>query len=186
MQYEQELTDILLQNAELQEIFSILHEMHLPNAFVCAGAIRTLIWNHQTKHTTSLVLGNIDVYYQSRTETAENHQILSTLLNQKYSKYLWELNNISLFIPHKGIQPTGETIEQVLTQFPETCSAIGVNIDVQGNLTILAPFGLQDLFEMRVNPTPHYASKNESQIAFMHRINRKNWQQKWPELELKY
>ena len=45
MQYQEQLEKLVSTNIEIQEIFKILRKFHLGHAYLCAGSIRTLVWN---------------------------------------------------------------------------------------------------------------------------------------------
>src|SRR5699024_12032638 len=61
-----------------------------------------------------------------------------------------------------------------VAHFPETPTAIAVRI-YNRDIEIMAPYGLQDLFEMRVTPTPFFQEDNELHSIFVERIKKKKW-----------
>ena len=184
MQYQEQLEKLVSTNIEIQEIFKILRKFHLGHAYLCAGSIRTLVWNSLNQKPTNLVLGNLDIFYNSQFETAEEHQVLNTQLNQTYSKYLWSLHNLSQVNPHTGHHQGGQTVLDGIATFPETASAIGINLDFQGKVTIIAPYGLNDLFEFRLQPTPNFATSQAKLDLFTKRIERKQWLTTWPQVKV--
>ena len=46
---------------------------------------------------------------------------------------------------------------------------------------IVAPFGLDDLFAMRISPTPR---ERERAAEYRKRIETRGWRAKWPEAEI--
>jgi hypothetical protein len=44
--------------------------------------------------------------------------------------------------------------EEALTRFVAPAFAVGVRLEPDGNLTVAAPFGLADLFALRLRPNP--------------------------------
>ena len=87
MKYQEQLEQLLINNPEINEIFAILRKFHLGQAYLCAGSIRTLVWNSLMQRETNLKLGNLDIFYNAQFESAEEHQVLTTRLNQTYSKF---------------------------------------------------------------------------------------------------
>lgn len=56
---------------------------------------------------------------------------------------------------------------------------VGVRIDDMGQLSVLAPHGVQDLFAMRLAPAPSGIARFQEYQA---RIKSKNWQAHWQAL----
>lgn len=184
MKYQEQLEQLLINNSEINEIFAILRKFHLGQAYLCAGSVRTLVWNSLMQRKTNLKLGNLDIFYNAQFESAEEHQVLTTRLNQSYSKYLWSLNNLSQINPHAGHHQNGQALPDVIAAFPETASAVGVNLDFQGKVSIIAPYGLNDLFEFKLVASPNFLTDSTKLAQFHKRVERKNWLTIWPQLTL--
>ncbi|ETA74442.1 nucleotidyltransferase family protein [Ligilactobacillus equi] len=183
MSYQDDLQKLLISTPNLQEIFTILRNNGLQEAYLCAGWVRNLVWNNLNQLEPTYLQDNLDIYYKKNSETAEEHQILTTKLNTHHAKYLWDLHNLASPRPHYSKIPQGDSIQEVLTKFPETCSAVGIRLQTNGQFEILAPYGLADLFELKVKPTPVFLATN-SMTAFNERIKRKRWTQRWPKLKI--
>lgn len=53
MKNQQDLMNCISNNPELMTILTIVEELHLPQSCLCAGTIRSTIWNHlSTKKIT--------------------------------------------------------------------------------------------------------------------------------------
>ena len=71
-----------------------------------------------------------------------------------------------------------------LSKFPERCTAIGVRLK-EGNIELIAPYGIDDIASFIVQPTPYFEEDSERIIAYQNRVTKKNWQEKWPQLVIK-
>ena len=71
---------------------------------------------------------------------------------------------------HSDKSPDGSTIEAAIANFPEKCSAVGVSRELGGSYSIIAPYGLDDLFTETIVPTGAI-----DELAFKRRIERKKW-----------
>lgn len=180
MNYKEELLEILVNNAELTEIFKILKKEHLSTAYVCSGTIRTIVWNNLSSQKTNLVLENIDVLYADAGESYEQFLTRKAIFSQKYSKYLWNIENVCLN-DAKSLQPFGKNIESALQKVPETCNSIAVNLN-DSEPAIIAPFSLEHLFNFEIHPTPRFQSDKMLLKQFKTRVTNKNWQKKWSSL----
>lgn len=67
-----------------------------------------------------------------------------------------------------------------LLHWPETATAIAVRLGKEG-LDITAPYGLSDLFELRLRPTP--AFEGEKLNSFKQRVTTKQWLERYPKLQ---
>ena len=44
--------------------------------------------------------------------------------------------------------------DEALTRFVAPCCAVGVRLEDDGDITVVAPFGLEDVFNLTIRPTP--------------------------------
>ncbi len=182
--YQEKLLALIRHNKELAEIFTILGPFHLPALTICAGTIRDLVWNDKLHQHQSLKLGDINVYYNDPGQTYEDFLILLEQLNQQHSRYLWNLNNIALPVRHETQRHFHDSIEKTIADFPEKCTCVGVQKDNTGRYRILAPYGLNDLFELKVQPSPNYEPHKPGFARYQNRLALKHWQDHWPELKI--
>lgn len=70
--------------------------------------------------------------------------------------------------------------EDAMCYWPETATAIATRLTVNGDIEYIAPFGLTDLFEFNVRPTPHFI-KNKMEV-FKQRRAQKKWHTHWSEV----
>jgi hypothetical protein len=66
--------------------------------------------------------------------------------------------------------------------WPETPTAVAIRLNKVSVPELLAPFGLDDLFNLTVRPTPH--AKARKMAVFRERIARKAWRKTWPKLRV--
>ena len=182
--YNTKLLALLEQKPEIAQICEILHRHHLPQATLCAGTIRSLVWNAQTNRQVPIMLSELDVYYRDPSQSYEDFQVTQAIFKQKESQYLWNLHNIALPPRHSSELHFHSTIEQTLADFPETCTSVGVQCLAGGDYEIIAPHGLDDLFELKVRPTANYALGTPLHARFEQRIKNKRWLTEWPELQI--
>jgi hypothetical protein len=71
-------------------------------------------------------------------------------------------------------------VADAMRHWPEVCTAVAVRLADQG-LELLAPLGLEDLFELRVRPTEHFRNKPE---VYRQRLWGKDWTRRWPQLRI--
>lgn len=183
MDYQAQLINLIKNNPEFIKILQVINRTHLPQATLCGGAVRNLVWDQKNHVPSTLVINNLDVFYNDRSESSEETLIVKARLNQAAPKYLWNLHNIAL--PKRfSSDIAADSIEDAIKAIPETASAVGVNLTPGGDIMVVAPYGLDDLFEQKLRPTPVFAQNDHGLVKFNRRIDRKNWLTKYAGVEL--
>jgi hypothetical protein len=65
--------------------------------------------------------------------------------------------------------------------WPETATSVAVRLVGREKVDLVAAHGIQDLVNLVVRPTPHFASKLE---IYRMRVRTKRWDQTWPLLTI--
>ena len=97
------------------------------------------------------------------------------------NNFIWEVTNqayVHLWFEEcfgQSVQPL-KNIEEAVATWPEFATSVGITLSQAENFEIIAPFGLDDLFEMRVRHNPARASV----AAFRSRIATKRYKERWP------
>lgn len=68
----------------------------------------------------------------------------------------------------------------MIAHWPETVTAIGVRIE-NGDLKLIAPYGIEDIVNFVVRPSPKYKDGVE---RIRERVAKKKWLEKWPNVRL--
>jgi len=75
------------------------------------------------------------------------------------------------------------SLDDAVSKWPETVSAILVRKDKNGNYLFISPFNYDDLFRLIVQPTPHFKTKIDK---YRERVTAKQWDKKWTNLKILY
>jgi uncharacterized protein len=81
------------------------------------------------------------------------------------------------------IPPYSSSIDAI-SKFPETASALGVKLDVHENMILEAPWGISDVLNLDVKPTPFFSETKERMDIFKERLIRKNWSSIWKKIKI--
>jgi hypothetical protein len=67
-----------------------------------------------------------------------------------------------------------------MSKFPETATAIGTRLSSDDQLEFAAPWGVNDLTNLIVRPTPFFADCNSTKAEiYEKRVSEKNWGRTW-------
>lgn len=160
--------------------------MLLPQWCIGAGAIRNLVWDHLHGYDTSANSGDIDfAYFDPSDISRERDRLLGARLDASYPGIPWEAVNqagVHLWYEEsygKAVEPF-HSLSEALASWPEFATCVGVRLEEDDLLTVIAPHGLADLFEMVVRRNP---ARIELE-AFRKRISEKRFANRWPLLRI--
>jgi uncharacterized protein len=169
----------------LCEALCAVREAGPAGAYVAAGAVRDTVWNVLTGRPPSGPQADVDVVYWAGAENPDQSSHHEERLRELVPRLDWEVTNQATvhlwhwrergarIVPH-------ETVADGVASWPETATAIGVRLSDEDAIEVLAPFGLADLFELRLRYNPVQARPD----VFWKRIEAKRWLQRWPELHV--
>ncbi|ENW21346.1 hypothetical protein L313_2405 [Acinetobacter haemolyticus CIP 64.3 = MTCC 9819] len=182
--YRKLFSNIILNTPELCEMLKQLAWIE-PQAYISAGVLRNTVWACLHDQTFNLKNSEIDViYYDEQERNNQIQQRLKQKLEEFFPQQQWDVVNQALvhtwYRKENGeqIQPIS-SIEHALSLWPETATAIAIRFDCIGELEFVAPFGLEDLFELRLR----WNAALVSYETFKQRVNSKKWLQQWPKLQ---
>jgi hypothetical protein len=159
----------------------VLHsvrETGLPDCWVAAGFVRSCVWDHLHQRATSPLPGDIDViWFDPQRATQARDLALEIALHRQDSALQWSVKNQARMHGRNGDLPYASATD-AMRYWPETATAVGVRLGQDGAIEVAAPFGLADLFSMRVRPTARFSG--EKHPVYLDRISAKNWQAQWP------
>ena len=147
-----------------------------------AGAVRNLVWDALHAHAAPSPLADIDVAYFDATDLSpERDAALQKGLEAEAPGTPWEVTNQAgvhlWFEQHFGhaVAPL-HSLEDAVASWPEYATAVGLWLDADDRLHVIAPLGLDDLFGMVVRRNPARVSV----ATYRERVASKRYTQRWP------
>lgn len=166
----------------MMALLQLTSTVDLPDAWIAAGTIRNFIWNHLTDKGFDWDT-DVDLVFFDVQMSEEETQALQESLQLTYPAYRWELCNQALMHGHSPNTAPYQSTCDAISKYPEQCTAIAVRL-YQGELEIFAPYGIADIVGFMVRPTPHFLADNLRMALYWERLEKKNWQEKWPQLKM--
>lgn len=182
--YHAELQAFIQVHAELMRILHVLRDVE-PQAFIAAGVIRNSIWAHLHEQAYLLHQTEIDVVYFDVQDDGTGEQKIREQLEARFPQMVWDVVNQARVhhwyrLEHGGCIAPYCSLTEALAAWPETATAVAVQLDAHGQCQIVAPFGLQDLFELNLRWNPAMVSY----AVFQQRFESKAFLSTWPKLKM--
>jgi hypothetical protein len=180
--YQKELFTILYANSWFMKILSTVRECTLPDWFIGAGIVRNIVWDYLHKYTSPTPIDDVDViFYDPIDLSRKRDREVQSVLKNKLPGIPWEATNQAA-VHTWFAEVFGYKVEPLLSSedaigtWPETCTSIGIKLLNDNELFIVAPFGLDDLFNMILRRNPRRVSLQQ----YRDRIIKKRIHEKWP------
>ena len=180
---EARLDAILRAAPALMRVLDTARELDLPDWLIVSGAVYQRVFNHLTGRDPDYGIKDYDLVYFDASDIsyeAEDRVIkrvaaafepplrdLVEVRNQARVHLWFEAKFGEAYSP---LQSSAEALER----FVSPVFAVAVRLEPEDRLTIIAPFGLEDLFAMRMRPNPRRRTNGFARIA-------ENIRSRWPE-----
>lgn len=178
------LEAILRDCPRLMEVMWTARRLQLPDWMVFSGAVYQPVWNHLTGRPLDHGIRDYDLAYFDATdigwdaEDAVIRRVAAAFepplreqveVRNQARVHLW-------FEDHFG-EPYAplECSAQALTRFAAPAFAVAARLEADDTMSVFAPFGLEDVFAMRIRPNPHRTARALPAIIAKARA-------RWPEL----
>ncbi|MGP4106487.1 nucleotidyltransferase family protein [Virgibacillus sp. L01] len=163
----------------MMDIVKATQELQLPDWWICAGFVRSKIWDALHGFDERTVVPDIDVvYFDEGTIDETEEKRLEEVLHELLPDVPWSVKNEARMHVRNNMDPYSST-EDAIAKFPETATALGVKLNQDGDLILTAPHGVDDVLNMVVRPTPYFAESAELLKIYKHRVMKKNWSMRW-------
>jgi len=170
----------LRRSAYVRTVFDRAREIDLPDWYLSAGVVAQTVWNDAFGLPAHHGIVDLDICYFSSDVDAAQEAACEQRVRQALAMSLKvDVKNqarVHLWYREKfGYEvPPALTMADAAARWPTTVS-LGVRPDGAG-LTVLAPFGLEDLFNLVVRPNKRQITKEiyERKVA--------RWRPLWPKV----
>ncbi|MEH7886990.1 nucleotidyltransferase family protein [Bacillus sp. JJ1609] len=179
---EEDIIELIKNDGWMMDIIKTASILHLRDWCVCAGFVRSKIWDTVQGYTERTELSDIDViFFDDRFIDESKEKELEVFLNEVHEGVPWSVKNQARMHLVNQLPPYLSSSDAI-SKFPETATAIGVTMDDNGNLRLIAPYGILDAVTLKLKPTPFFRSSIGLMQIYKKRLETKNWKSTWPGL----
>lgn len=171
---EARLEAILRATPGLMTVLSVARDLDLPDWLIFSGAIYQPVLNHLTGRAPDYGIKDYDLGYHDAADIS--YEAEDVVIRQVAAAFepplrgMVEVRNqarVHLWFEdrfHEAYAPLANTAE-ALDRFVCPLFAVGARLEPDDRLTILAPFGLDDLFALRLRPNPNRVTAGFARAA---------------------
>jgi hypothetical protein len=169
---------IIAQDPVGMEQLRAVRTLDLPDWCIAAGFVRNRVWDHLHGIVPPRPPVDIDVLYF---DTADVSKACEEAYEKRLNRLLdapWQVRNQARMHVWKNLPPHRSTAD-AMTYWLETVTAVGVRLETDDSLTVVAPLGTDDLLGLRCRPTAFGRTRRDEYEA---RIASKRWRELWPKV----
>jgi hypothetical protein len=174
-----EIARIIAQDPVGMKQLRCVRTLGLPDWCIAAGFVRNRVWDHLHGISPPRPPADIDVLYYDRTDLSKApEQAFEARLNALLPAP-WQVRNQARMHLPKDLPQHASTSDS-MTHWLETVTAVGVRLEEDDTLTVVAPLGTDDLLGLRCRPTAFGRTRRGEYDA---RIAAKRWRELWPRVQ---
>ena len=160
---ERRLEAIVRSGPRLMEVLETARQLDLPDWIIFSGAVYQRVLNHLTGRDLDYGIKDYDLgYYDPADISYEAEDVVIRRVAAAFEPPLRELvevrnqARVHLWFEGKFGEPYSplSCTAEALQRFTSVTFSVGVRLEADGRLTVEAPFGLEDLFALRLRPNP--------------------------------
>ena len=187
-QHHEDLERIVRASPWFMPALRTVQSLHLQSWCIGAGAVRNLVWDYLHGYEEPSALADVDVaYFDPEDPRLDTEVAMQALLEARAPGVPWEVTNQALvhlwFEGHFGhaVAPLG-SLEEAVSSWPEYATSVGVCLSNAGSIEVIAPYGLEDLFALRVRRNPARVSVETYRL----RVEQKQYAKRWPRVSVEH
>lgn len=183
---EEDILKLISEDEWMMDILTTAKSLDLPDWWVCAGFVRSKIWDILHGYSKRTPLSDIDVIYfdEENLDEAEEKK-LEQRLNTIHPNEPWSVKNEARMHLVNTVPPYLSSVDAI-SKFPETSTALGVKLDEHNHLILIAPHGIDDVINLVVKPTDYFKADEDRIAVYKERISKKNWKSNWGKIKIQY
>jgi uncharacterized protein len=181
-----EVRRIVGSTAWLMNALEVARDVRAPDSVIGAGAIRTAVWDRLHGFDEPTELADVDVaFFDPHDLSPERDKAIERALRERSPDIPWDAKNqaaVHVWYPAKfGYEvPRLTSTAAGVATWPETATCIGVRLERDDSLTVVAPYGVEDLLGLVHRRNPARVSVEE----YERRLHSKRINERWPRVRV--
>lgn len=179
MDFEARIKDWIRNDPERMGALETASDLELKDWCIAAGFVRNMVWDKLHGKSALTPLNDVDLIYFDPANADEQSDKAFELQLNSISNLPWSVKNQARMHERNRDKPYAST-HDAMSYWVEMETAVGASLSMQGEIIILAPFGITKLFENTITIN----DKRRKTREFHDRIRNKKWLSHWPNLNV--
>lgn len=181
---EARLIEIVRGDPDLMQVLTTIRGLGLPDWLIFSGSIYQSVWNAVTGRAPGYGVRDFDIGYFDPDTSWDAEDVVIRRVAGAFEPPMRErveVRNqarVAIWFPEKFGEPYPPIArsEEALPRFVAPAFAVGVRLEADDAVTVFAPFGLKDVFDLTIRPNPHRPKARDWERITARALER------WPEL----
>ena len=175
--YASLVEDVMASSPWHLETLRAVRNLELDDWAIGAGFVRNAVWDRLHGFARPTPLADIDVLFFDPADTdPKREKHLEELLGAALAGRPWSVRNQAR-MHMRNCDQSYRSTRNAISFWLETPTCVAVRLDDDDAITVIAPYGLDNLVEMRGTPTQAGTRKYDQ---YLDRMRAKNWPATWP------
>lgn len=153
---------MLLADSLIGTVLPEIAQLNLPNWWLAGGAVRNTVWHSIFGQECGLFINDFDIAFFDDAGNRSQELAAKTTLTAKFPDYLFDVKNQASFARWRPGDRTYSSTEDGIKNWLHTATAVAVRLDTQGQWEFFTPYGLDDLFDGVIRPTPGHTDNSDA------------------------
>ncbi len=153
----------LLVNSPIGNVLPAIAQVSLPNWWLAGGAVRNTVWHSIFGKKCGLIINDFDIAFFDGQGDRSQELVVKVTLTEQFPNYKFDVKNQASFARWRSGHRTYISTEDGITHWLHTATAVGVRLDTQGQWQFFTPYGLDDLFNGIIRPTPAHINNPDAE-----------------------
>ncbi|PSB31316.1 nucleotidyltransferase family protein [Stenomitos frigidus] len=144
-------------------VLPAMARLNLSDWWLAGGAVRNTVWRSLYGAECALMIKDFDLAFFDAKGDREQELAAKVALNAQFPGYVFDVKNQASFARWRSGRRTYSSTEEGIADWLHTATAVGVRCDTQANWEVFTPYGLDDLFNGIVRPTPAHGQNPDAE-----------------------
>jgi hypothetical protein len=153
----------ILAASPVGEVLPAIAQLHLPNWWLAGGAVRNTVWRAIFGEACGLVIKDFDIAFFDAKGDRQQELAAKETLTAQFPHYQFDVKNQASFAVWRSGRQTYSSTEDGVANWLHTATAVGVRLAPDATWEFFTPYGLDDLFQGIIRPTPAHMDNPDAE-----------------------
>lgn len=153
----------ILENSAIALVLPAIAKLNLPDWWLAGGAVRNTVWKEIFGKDCKLVINDFDIAFFDLAGDRTQELAAKTALTEQFPHYQFDVKNQASFARWRTGRRPYHSTEDGVADWLHTATAVGVQLDHRGQWQFFTPYGLDDLLQGIVRPTPAHEKNPDAE-----------------------